>query len=249
MAIKIKNEQQIELMREAGKIVAKTHELLEKEIRQGITTKELNDIAHRFILSMDATPSFLGYNGYPASICVSINEEVIHGIPGLRKLKNGDIVSIDIGAIFKGYHGDAARSHIVGEGTEEAKRLVNVTRESFFEGIKYARAGCHLNDICTAIEKHVVSNGFSVVSDFVGHGIGTKMHEEPQVPNVKMKVRGPKLTKGMALAIEPMVNVGTANVKILNDDWTVVTLDKKNSAHYENTIIITDGEPEILTMY
>lgn len=249
MAILIKNDQQIELMREAGKIVALTHQLLEREIKAGMTTLELDRIAEAFIKSKDAIPSFKGYNGYPASICVSINSEVVHGIPNShRKIMEGDVVSIDIGAIYKGYHGDAARTHGIGNISEEAKHLIKVTEESFYEGIKLAKAGNHLHQISEAIQKHVESNGCSVVRDLVGHGIGKDMHEEPQIPNYKPIGRGPKLQKGMVLAIEPMVNAGRYEVRVLEDDWTVVTLDKSLSAHYENTIVITEDGYELLTV-
>lgn len=249
MAISIKNSDQINLMRTSGRIVAKTHEILEKEIRAGITTAELNKLAEDYISSTGAVPSFKGYRGYPAAICTSINEEVIHGIPGLKKLKDGDIISIDIGAIINGFHGDAARTFAVGKVSPEAERLIDVTRQSFFEGIKFAKPGYHLNDISGAIQSYVESFGFSVVRDFVGHGIGRQMHEDPQIPNYKLQNRGPRLAKGMVLAIEPMVNAGVYAVKVLNDKWTVVTKDNKYSAHYENTVLITDGEPELLTMY
>lgn len=249
MAILIKNNQEIELMREAGKIVALTHQLLEEKIKAGMTTAELDQIAESFIRSKDAIPSFKGYNGYPASICVSINSEVVHGIPSKnRKIMEGDVVSIDIGAIFKGYHGDAARTHGVGIISDNAKHLIKITEESFYEGIKMAKAGNHLHQICEAIQKYVESNGCSVVRDLVGHGIGKDMHEEPQIPNYKPIGRGPKLQKGMVLAIEPMVNAGRYEVRVLEDDWTVVTLDKSLSAHYENTILITDDGYELLTI-
>ncbi len=249
MAISVKNAEQIEKMRESGKIVAETLELLEKAVCVGITTKELDKMAENFIKSRGATPSFKGYRGYPASICASVNEEIIHGIPSLRKLESGDIISVDVGAYKNGYHGDAARTFIVGEVSEEAKKLIDVTRQSFFEGMKYAKAGCHLHQISEAIQNYVEAHGFSVVRDYVGHAIGKEMHEEPQIPNYRMPNRGPRLYKGMTLAIEPMVNVGTFEAKVLKDNWTVVTKDKKWSAHYENTILITDDEPELLTIY
>lgn len=249
MAIFIKNDEQIKLMRISSEIVAKAHQLVESAIRIGITTKELDKIAEDFILSQGAIPSFKGYNGFPASICASINEEIIHGIPSLRKLKDGDIISIDIGAYINGFHGDAARTHIVGNASNEAKKLVEVTRECFFEGIKFAKPGHHLHEISEAIQIYVEKNGFSVVREYVGHGIGKKMHEEPHVPNYKPVNRGPKLQKGMVLAIEPMVNIGTREIKTLDDGWTVITRDKKYSAHYENTVVITDDEPELLTIY
>ena len=248
MGIFIKNSEQIEFMRKANRIVAETHELLERSVRPGITTAELNGIADDFIRSKNAIPSFLGYRGFPASACVSVNEEVIHGIPGLKRLKEGDIVSIDIGAIYAGFHGDAARTHPVGHVSPELKRLMDVTKSSFFEGIRFARQNAHLHEISAAIQDYVEENGFSVVRDYIGHGIGRKMHEEPEIPNFRQKKRGPRLYPGMTLAIEPMVNMGTYEVEILSDNWTVVTLDGKCSAHYENTILITDGEPEILSI-
>jgi methionyl aminopeptidase len=236
-------------MRNASQIVARTHELLEKAVRPGITTKELDKIAEDYIRSQGATPSFKGYHGFPASICASINDEIIHGIPGLRKLKNGDIISIDIGAYINGFHGDAARTHAVGDISAESQKLIDVTRESFFEGIKFAKEGHHLHEISEAIQIYVEKNSFSVVREYVGHGIGRAMHEDPPVPHYKQANRGPKLQKGMVLAIEPMVNMGTYEIKTLDDGWTVTTKDKKYSAHYENTVVITDGEPEILTLY
>lgn len=249
MAILIKNNQEIELMREAGKIVALTHELLENKIHAGMSTLELDKIADDFIKSKNAIPSFKGYNGYPASICVSINNEVVHGIPSKsRIIKEGDIVSVDIGAIYKGYHGDAARTHAIGQVSDEAKRLIDITRDSFYEGIKLATQGNHLHQISDAIQRFVEKNGCSVVRDLVGHGIGRNLHEEPQIPNYKPIGRGPKLQKGMTLAIEPMVNAGRYEVRVLGDDWTVVTLDQSLSAHYENTILITEDGYELLTV-
>lgn len=249
MAILIKNDQEIELMRQAGKIVALTHQLLEEKIKAGMTTAELDQIAESFILSQGAIPSFKGYNGYPASICVSINSEVVHGIPSKsKKIMEGDVVSIDIGALYKGYHGDAARTHAVGQISDDAKHLIKITEESFYEGIKMAKAGNHLHQISEAIQKYVEKNGCSVVRDLVGHGIGKDLHEEPQIPNYKPIGRGPKLQKGMVLAIEPMVNAGRYEVRVLDDDWTVVTLDKSMSAHYENTVLITEDGYELLTI-
>jgi methionyl aminopeptidase len=249
MAILIKNEHEIELMRQANKIVALTHELLAKEIKAGMKTIDLDRIAYDFIMSNDATPSFKGYSGYPASVCISINEEVVHGIPSKdRTIYDGDIVSVDIGACYKGYHGDAARTHPVGEVSEEASHLIQVTRESFYEGIKIVKEGIHLHQISEAIQNHVEKNGYSVVRDLVGHGIGKSLHEEPQIPNYKPIGRGPKLLKNMALAIEPMVNIGRYDVRILDDDWTVVTLDNSLSAHYENTILVTEDGYEILSV-
>lgn len=246
--ISIKSPREIELMRIAGKIVGETLELLREVIRPGITTLELDTIAEAYIRKSGGIPSFKGYNGFPASICSSVNEQVVHGMPGPIVLKDGDIIGIDIGAIYDGYHGDAARSYGIGQIDDERKKLLRVTEESFFKGIEYALSGNRLSDISHAIQKHVEANGFSIVRDFVGHGIGTNMHEEPQIPNYGLPHKGPRLVAGMALAIEPMVNQGKYAVKVLKDGWTVVTADGKPSAHYENTIVITNGEPEILTL-
>lgn len=248
MSISIKSTEELKTMREANQIVARTHELLSKAIKPGVTTGDLNQLALDYIASQGAKPSFLNYHGYPGAICASVNEEVVHGIPGDRVIRDGDVVSIDIGALYKGYHGDAARSYTVGNASEEAKRLVRVTKESFFEGMKYAKPGCHLHQISAAIQKHIESNGYSVVRDLVGHGIGKALHEDPQIPNYKPMGRGPKLRPGMTLAIEPMVNAGRFDVRTLSDDWTVVTLDGSLSAHYENTIVITDTGHDLLTM-
>jgi methionyl aminopeptidase len=253
MAIIVKNREQIEFMRESNQIVARTHELLEKHVRAGILTEELDAIADDYIRSQGAIPSFKGYfgsapTGFPGSICISINEEVIHGIPGLKKLKNGDIVSIDIGAVKNGYHGDAARTFKVGEVSAIRNKLIEVTQNCFFKAIEFAKAGRHLHEICAAVQNYAETNGFSVVRDYVGHGVGRQMHEEPQIPNYKQAGRGPRLFKGMTLAIEPMVNEGTCDVVVLRDHWTVVTKDRKCSAHYENTIAITDGAPDILSL-
>jgi len=248
MAINVRNKEQIELMRRSGDIVLKTFKLLENEICSGVSTSSLNETAEKFIKSLGAVPSFLGYRDFPSSICISVNEQVIHGIPGLRKLRNGDIVSIDIGVYLNGFHADAARTFAVGDVSDEDKRLIEVTKQCFFEGIKFAKADNHLSDVSTAIQQYVESNGFSVVRDYVGHGIGRNLHEDPAVPNYKTKSRGPKLMRGMVLAIEPMVNAGAYDVKVLDDEWTVVTSDGKKSAHYENTVVITDDEPELLTL-
>ena len=249
MPVSIKSEREIELMRKAGEILAKTHEELGKIIRLGISTYEIDRIGEEIIRSYDCIPSFLNYNGYPASICVSVNEEVVHGIPSKKRiLKEGDIVSLDAGVIYKGYHSDAARTHAVGEISEEATKLIEVTKQAFYEGIKYAKEGHHLHEISAAIGNYAESFGYGVVRDLVGHGIGKKLHEEPQIPNFAQKRRGLKLQAGMTLAIEPMINIGTYEVYWLDDDWTVVTEDDSLSAHYENTVLITKGEPEILSL-
>lgn len=249
MSIHIKNKQEIEIMRKANQIVAQTHILLEQALQPGMTTMALDTIAEKYIRSQGAIPSFLGYNGYPASICVSVNEEVVHGIPSSEFIiKDGDIVSIDIGAYYLGYHGDAARTHAVGSVSEEALKLIEVTKQSFYEGMRYAKPGNHLHEISGAIQRYVESNGFSVVRDLVGHGIGKQLHEEPQIPNYKPVGRGPKLQPGMTLAIEPMVNMGRYEVEVLDDDWTIVTLDGSLSAHYEHTILITETGFEILSV-
>lgn len=246
--IYLKSNIEIEVMRKAGQIVAEALLKIEEAIRPGITTKELDKIAEEFIYGCGARPSFKGYHGFPATICSSVNEEVVHGIPGERVLKEGDIISVDCGAFYQGFHGDAARTFPVGKVTPEAQRLIDVTRDSFFEGIKYAKVGNRLGDISSAIQEYVEKNNFSVVRDYVGHGIGREMHEEPAVPNYGKKGRGLKLAKGLVLAIEPMVNMGTYAVKELNDGWTVVTYDGMLSAHYENTVAILENGPEILTI-
>lgn len=243
----LKSQTEIEKMSKAGKIVGKTHEELKKHIKPGITTKELDQIAEDTIRSLGGIPAFKGYGGFPASICASINEEVVHGIPGLKKLKDGDIISIDIGSIYDGYYGDAASTYPVGAISDDAKKLIEVTRDSFYEGLKFCKEGFRLSDISHAIQKYVEDNGFSIVRDYVGHGIGANMHEDPQIPNFGPAGKGPRLRSGMALAIEPMVNMGTYKVKTLLDNWTVVTLDGKLSAHYEHTLIITEDEPLLLT--
>lgn len=248
MAIHIKSDNEINLMREAAEILIEAHELVASHIKIGITTKELDQIAEKFIKGKNAIPSFLNYHGYPASACISINEEVVHGIPGNRKLQDGDIVSVDLGVYYKGYHSDAARTYAVGEVSADKLKLIKVTEESFFEGLKYAKPGYHLNDISSAIGSYAEKHGYGVVRDLVGHGIGKQLHEEPQVPNYNTPRRGPKLQKGMVLAIEPMINMGTWQVRVLDDDWTFVTRDGSPSAHYENTVVITDDIPEILTL-
>lgn len=250
MAVTIKSEREIALMRDAGKILAEVHEKLAEIIEPGITTMEIDRKGEEMIRHAGCIPSFKNYEGYPASICVSVNDEVVHGIPNKKhRLFEGDIVSLDAGVIYKGYQSDAARTHAVGTIDAEARRLIDVTKESFFKGIEFARAGNHLYDISAAIQKYAESNGFSVVRDLVGHGIGKDLHEDPQIPNFKPKIgRGIRLSAGMTLAIEPMINAGTYEVWILEDDWTVVTRDGEKSAHYENTVLITDGEPEILSL-
>lgn len=247
--IVIKTQREIEIMRKAGRLVAGAHELVKKYIRPGISTMELDKIVEEYIKSSNAIPAFKGYNGFPASICTSVNEEVVHGIPSSSvKLKDGDIISVDIGTVFDGYVGDGAKTYPVGQIDSEKEMLIKVTRQSFYEGIKYAKPGFRLSDISHAIQSYAESFGFSVVRDFVGHGVGKKMHEEPQIPNFGSPGKGPRLQKGMVLAIEPMINAGKYHVNILSNDWTVVTLDGKPSAHYEHTIAITDGEPELLTI-
>lgn len=245
--IKIKNNEEILLMREAGKITAGALELARELVKPGVSLIHIDHEIHHFITSHNAKPSFLNYNGFPASACISVNQEVIHGIPGKRLLKDGDIVKIDVGACIKGYHGDAARTFFCGDVSEEAIRLEKITRESFFEGIKYATVANRLGDISHAIQEYVENAGFSVVREFVGHGVGAKLHEDPEVPNYGRAGRGTRLYAGMTLAIEPMVNAGTADVSVLDNDWTVVTDDGRLSAHYENTILITDDGVEILT--
>ena len=249
MAISIKSEREIELMKEAGRILALTHEELKKAIKPGITTYEIDKLGEEVIRSYGCIPSFLNYNGYPASICVSLNQEVVHGIPDKHRLiQDGDIVSLDAGVIYKGYHSDAARTYGVGEISKEAKNLMQITKECFFEGIKFAKEGNHLYDISAAIGDYAEKFGYGVVRELVGHGIGTEMHEDPQIPNFRQKRRGMKLQAGMTLAIEPMINMGRPDVAWTDDDWTVVTDDGSLSAHYENTILITKGEPEILSL-
>jgi methionyl aminopeptidase len=246
--ITLKSPAEIELMNQAGRIVWEAHECVRRMIRPGVCTQELDKAAEECIRDHGAGPSFLGYHGYPASICVSINEEVVHGIPGKRQVREGDVVSVDIGAIYKGYHGDAARTYWAGEISEEKKRLIRVAEESFWEGIKYAREGFRLSDISAAIQRYVEERGFSVVRDLTGHGIGQEMHEDPPIPNFGAPGKGPRLQAGMTLAIEPMINAGAAPVIMLSDGWTVVTRDASVSAHYENTIVITGDEPMVLTM-
>lgn len=249
MSVTIKTAREIELMRHAGKLLEQVHDELAKIIRPGISTWEIDHEGERMIRALGCVPNFLHYNGYPASICVSVNDEVVHGIPTKERiLKEGDIVSLDAGLIYEGYHSDAARTYGVGKISEEAQKLIDVTRQAFFEGIKYAKAGRHLHEISAAIGNYAESFGYGVVRDLVGHGIGTHLHEDPQIPNFVCKSRGIRLQPGMTLAIEPMIDMGTAEVCWLDDDWTVVTEDGSLSAHYENTVLITDGEPELLTL-
>ena len=248
MAIIVKSPRQIQFMREAGKITAGARSIARQAIAAGVTTAEIDKEVYNFIIKSGATPSFLNYGGFPGSACISVNEELIHGIPGKRIVRNGDIVSVDVGAKIHGFHGDCAGTYPCGEVSEETKRLIAVTRQSFFEGIKYAKAGNRLGDISAAIQEYVERHGYSIVREYVGHGIGENLHEDPSVPNYGQAGRGPRLVKGMTLAVEPMVNAGAAAIRVLDDDWTVVTKDGSLCAHYENTILITDGEPEILTM-
>lgn len=248
MGIFVKNDEQIERMRAASKIVARTHEMLEPYVRPGVSTGELDKIAEEFIRSNGGEPSFLGYHGFPAATCISVNDEVIHGIPGLRRLKSGDIISIDIGVYLDKFHGDATRTHPVGDVSPEHRQLIAVTQQSFFEALTYARHGRHLHEMSAAVEAYVTQYGYSVVREYCGHGIGRQLHEDPQIPHYKMPSRGPRLEKGMVLAVEPMINMGKPDIRVLDDNWTVVTKDGKYSAHYENTFLITAGEPEILTV-
>lgn len=249
MSVSIKSAREIELMREAGRILAITHEELRKALKPGMSTMDVDRLGEEIIRSYGCIPSFKNYNGYPASICVSVNDEVVHGIPHKKHIiQEGDIVSLDAGVIYKGYHSDAARTHGVGEISPEAKKLIEVTRQCFFEGIKYAKVGNHLNDISSAIQAYAESFGYGVVRDLVGHGIGEHLHEAPEVPNFAQRRKGIKLQAGMTLAIEPMINAGRYDVAWLDDDWTVVTDDGSLSAHYENTVLITEDGPEILSM-
>ena len=246
--ITIKNEREIASMREACKITAAARELAGSLVKPGVSTKAIDRAVHDFIVSQGAKPSFLKLYGFPASACISVNEVVIHGIPGGYILQEGDIVSVDVGAFYKGFHGDCAATFACGAISTEAQKLIDVTKQSFFEGIRFATRGHRVSDISHAIQTYVESNGFSVVRSFVGHGVGAQLHEEPEVPNYGPAGRGPRLLPGMTLAIEPMVNEGVYDVRVLKDGWTTVTADGKLSAHYENTVLITDGEPEILTV-
>lgn len=247
MSVRVKSQEEIELMKEAGRILANVHEELRKALRPGMTTLDIDRLGEKIIRDYQCIPSFLNYNGYPASICVSLNDEVVHGIPSAdRIIEEGDLVSLDAGVIYKGYHSDSARSYVIGENPE-AQHLIDVTKQSFFEGIRYARAGNYLRDIARGIQSYAEANGYSVVRDLTGHGIGTSMHEAPNIPNFVTWRRGIRLKPGMTLAIEPMINQGEYDVVWLEDDWTVVTYDGCLSAHYENTILITEGDPVILS--
>lgn len=245
--ITLKSPHEIELMRRAGKITAAARAVARDMVRPGVTTAQIDKAVFQFIKEQGAIPSFLHYNGYPASVCVSVNDEIIHGIPGKRVLQEGDIVSVDVGAFIGGFHGDCAGTYPCGQVSDEALRLIRVTQQSFFEGIKYAREGYRLSDISAAVQAYVEANGFSVVREYVGHGIGRQMHEAPEVPNYGKPGHGPRLLRGMTIAVEPMVNGGSAAIKQMPDGWTVRTADGKNAAHYENTVLITAGEPELLT--
>ncbi len=246
--ISIKTEHEIEIMRKAGEITAAARKLAGEMVKPGITTQEIDRAVHNYIVSQGATPSFLGYGGFPGSACISVNDVVIHGIPGKQVIHEGDIVSVDVGAYWGGFHGDCAATFICGETDDVSKKLVEVTRQSFFEGIKFAKRGFRVSDISHAIQTYVEANGFSVVRSFVGHGVGEKLHEEPEVPNFGRPGHGPRLIPGMVIAIEPMVNAGSFEVHVMPDRWTTKTVDGSRAAHYENTVLITDGEPEILTV-
>ena len=245
--ITLKSKHEIELMRRAGKITAAARALAGKMVAPGVTTHEIDKAVYHFIKSQGAEPSFLNYQGYPASVCISVNDEIIHGIPGKRVLHEGDIVSIDVGAYKDGFHGDCAATYPCGKISPEAQRLIDVTRQSFFEGLKFAREGYRVPDISRAIQTYVEQNGFSVVREYVGHGVGRQMHEAPEVPNYVAGHERPRLLRGMTIAVEPMVNAGGKGIKVMPDGWTVKTADGQLSAHYENSILITDGEPELLT--
>ena len=245
--ISLKTARDVDAMRKAGKITAAARALAGEMVKPGVSTKAIDKAVYDFIISQGAKPSFLHYNGYPASVCVSINEQVIHGIPGSRKIREGDVVSIDVGANIDGFHGDCAATYVAGEASDEIRRLIRVTRESFFEGLRFARPGYRVSDISHTVQEYVENAGFSVVRDYVGHGVGSKMHEDPEVPNFGKPGHGPRLMPGMTIAVEPMVNMGKFEVRVLSDDWTVVTVDGKPAAHYENTILITNSDPEILT--
>ena len=243
-----RNEKEIELLRQAGKIVAMTHEHLKPYIKAGISTKKLDEMAEKFILSQGATPSFKGYGGFPGSICASINDVLVHGIPNAAHiLKEGDIISVDIGANYKGYHGDSAWTYAVGEVSEEAKELMKVTEESLYRGLEQVKPGNRISDISNAIQTFVEAHGYGVPRDYTGHGVGTNLHEDPIVPNYGIAGRGPKIVSGMVIAVEPMVTLGDYHTRTMLDDWTVKTIDGKITAHYEHTIVVTDEGYEILT--
>ena len=245
----IKSDSEIDLMRESGKVTGFILKELENIIRPGLSTADIDRFVEKTIRGAGMIPSFKGYGGFPASACVSINDEVVHGIPDKKRiLREGDIVSVDVGSTYKGYVSDAARTYSVGEVSDVARHLMEATRDSFFAGLEYCKVGCRLSDISHAIQQSAEGEGFSVIRDFVGHGVGQNMHEDPQIPNFGKAGRGPRLAKGMVFAIEPMICEGTYDVRTLSNDWTVVTLDGKLSAHYENTVVITDGEPELLTL-
>ena len=244
----IKSPREIDLMRQAGKITAGARTIARQMVEPGVTTQQIDREVHKFITKSGATPSFLNYGGFPASACISVNDEIIHGIPGPRVIHEGDIVSLDVGAKYKGFNGDCAGTFPCGTCSEETMRLIEVTRQSFFEGIKFAKEGYRISDIGHAIQEYVESFGYSVVREYVGHGVGAKLHEAPEIPNYGKPGHGPRLVKGMTIAVEPIVNIGGVEVRVLDNDWTVVTADGSLSAHYENTILITDGEPEILTI-
>ncbi len=246
--IAIKNEHELQVMRKACKITAAARALAGEMVRPGVSTRSIDRAVHDFIVSQGAKPSFLHYNGYPASVCISVNSTVIHGIPDHYVLKEGDIVSVDVGAYYEGFHGDCAATYPCGAISAEAQKLIDVTKQSFFEGIRFAAKGYRISNISHAIQTYVESNGFSVVRDYVGHGVGRQLHEEPEVPNFGEAGHGPRLIPGMTIAVEPMVNVGSPEVRVRKDHWTVVTVDGSLSAHYENTVLITGGEPEILTV-
>ena len=249
MSVSVKSNREIELMREAGKILGTVLNELSKEIKPGMTTHRIDQLGEEMIRSYGCIPSFLGYGGFPASICVSVNEEVVHGIPSKKRiLHEGDIVSMDAGVIYKGYHSDAARTVGVGEISKEAQQLIEVTKQSFFTGIQFAKEGCHLHEISNAIADYNEKHGYGVIRDLVGHGIGTKLHEDPEIPNFRQERRGIKLYEGMTLAIEPMVAMGDWKVRCLDDDWTMVTTDHSLTAHYENTVLVTKNGPEILSL-
>ena len=245
--ISLKSQREIEAMRKAGRITARARELAGSMVKPGVTTKEIDKAVRDFIKSCGAKPSFLGYGGFPGSACISVNDEVIHGIPGSRILQEGDIVSVDVGAFIDGFHGDCAATYPCGKVSDEAMRLIAVTEQSFWEGIKFARPGCRVSDISHAVQQYVEVNGCSVVREYVGHGVGAKLHEPPEVPNYGPAGHGARLQPGMTLAVEPMVNAGDAAIYVLKDGWTVKTKDGSLSAHYENSILITEGEAEVLT--